>query len=74
MKTLSKTLAIGALALSAAGTSVIAGHPQGAVVIPHPVRCPSCGAPHDVVVTPMKDNAISIKFQKAAYTGNTRGN
>lgn len=70
MKTLTKTLALDALALGFLGTPAIA---EDAVLAPPVFRCTSCGAQYQVKTKVMKDNSIQVKLEKLAVSGNPKG-
>ncbi len=69
MKTLTKTFALGALALGFLGTSAIA---EDTAYVPAAFRCASCGAQYQVKTKVMKDNSIQIKLEKVASTANPK--
>jgi hypothetical protein len=66
MKTLTKLLACGALALSILGVPAFAAEATTSFADPGVVRCQICGAQYRVKTSVAKDNAIRLKLVSVA--------
>ena len=70
MKTFTKILALGALALGALGTPVLAADATTSFADPGVVRCQVCGSQYRVRTSVSKDNSIHLKL--VPMTGNSK--
>jgi hypothetical protein len=71
MKTLTKTLALGAAALGILTAPAFAADAT-TTLAPPVFRCTSCGAQYQVKTKVMKDNTIQVKLEKLAISGNPK--
>jgi hypothetical protein len=71
MKTLAKSLALGAAALGLFGGAAIA-EDATTVLAPPTFRCKACGAQYQVKTKVMKDDTIQVKLEQIAPVSQTK--